>query len=71
MNSKALEILSEVSNIPKENITRDSRLAGDLGLSSIDMFSVLLRFEEEYNIQIDDRRLPDFQTVGDILDMLK
>ena len=70
MGTKVIEILSEMSNVPKERITRSSRLAGDLGLSSLDMLTILVRFEEELNITIDDRQIPDIQTVGDILDML-
>ena len=70
MGTKVIEILSEMSNVPKESITRSSRLAGDLGLSSLDMLTILVRFEEELNITIDDRQIPDIQTVGDILDML-
>ena len=71
MRAKVRTILAEYTNVPAEEIRDESRLGGDLGLSSLDLLNMLARFEEEFGIVPDDRNLPDLQTVEDILVFLK
>lgn len=71
MRAKVRSILAEYTSMPAEEIRDESRLGGDLGLSSLDLLNMLARFEEEFGIVPDDRNLPDLQTVGDILAFLK
>lgn len=48
-------------------ITETSELAGDLGLSSFDMASIVNDFEREFGIEIKDRDIRRFASVGDIV----
>lgn len=71
MKSKIIEILSEYAQIPADKITDSSRLTGDLGLSSFELIEILVRLENEFHVHLDDRSLPDIQTVGDVIAMLE
>lgn len=52
-------------------ITETSELAGDLGLSSFDMASIVNDFEREFGIEINDRDIRRFVSVGDIIAYLE
>ena len=71
MRAKITAILAEYTTVPAADIRDDSRLGGDLGLSSLDLLNMLARYEEEFGVTTDDRNLPDLQTMGDILLFLK
>lgn len=66
MREKIIDILSEFTMIDKEKITSESNLVTDLGLDSLCVISVIVEFEEEFNINIPDHRIKEFVTVGDI-----
>lgn len=52
MEEQLREILSEASGVPVENITLDSRLIADLGLTSFDFADIAVRTEEEFGILV-------------------
>lgn len=52
-------------------ITEESQLAADLGMSSFDLVSVVTEFEDEFGIEIADRDIRKFICVGDIVEYLK
>ena len=54
-----------------EEITPNSGLAADLGLSSFDVVSIVGEFEDEFDIEVEDRDITGFVTIGDILRYLE
>ncbi len=71
MFEKTVEILQEYVENPGEEITRDSVLVDDLGLSSLEVISIVADFEDQFDIEIPDRIIPTFRTVGDVVDYLE
>ncbi len=67
MEEKVKEILSEISGIPASEIHSDTRIAGDLGMSSFDLADTVVTVEETYGLRIPDERFRDLETVGDII----
>lgn len=61
-------LLQHTENV---EITEDSQLVADLGLSSFDLVSVVTEFEDEFKIEISDRDIRKFICVGDILEYLE
>ena len=70
MIERTVSILKEYCEIDGE-ITRDSALTDDLGLSSLDVINIVTEFEDEFDIEIPDRIIPTLRTVGDIVDYLE
>ena len=70
MLERTVSILKEYCEIDGE-ITRDSALTDDLGLSSLDVINIVAEFEDEFDIEIPDRIIPTLRTVGDIVDYLE
>ena len=71
MEDKIKEILSEVSGIPVSEINTDTRVAGDLGMSSFDLADTVVTVEETYGIRIPDERFSDLETVGDVVRIIE
>lgn len=68
MLERVREILSEYTEVI--GITENMELVGDLGLSSFDMVSVVGDFEQEFGIEIADRDIRQFVSVGDVVEYL-
>lgn len=71
MLEKVINILSEYTEQNRENITAQSSLTADLGLSSLDVINVVVAFEDEFGIEIPDEKIYEFATVGDIVGYLE
>lgn len=64
-------ILSKYTTVSKDEITENSVLTADLGLSSFDVVSIVSDFEDEYDIEIPDRDIRKLVTVMDIMDYIQ
>ncbi len=53
------------------DITEQSTLEDDLGLSSFDVIEIVCEFEDAFDIEIADRDIPKFVRVKDIMDYLE
>lgn len=71
MKQKVLEILAENAGIRPEELNAETRLVGDLGLSSFDMANIAVQVEEEFGLHIPDERFPEFETVEDVLRVIE
>lgn len=71
MDEKIIEILSEFTLEPAEKITENSRLVGDLDLTSLDVIGIISRIEDEFEIEVDEAQISDFQTVKDVTEYVK
>jgi len=63
--ARVLEILGALGKA-KSTITEDSDLAGELGLSSIDVMEVIEQVEDEFDISFPLNALSDIRTVSDL-----
>lgn len=71
MEEKIREILSEVSGVPAAELTVETRLAGDLGMSSFDLADTVVSVEEAYGVKIPDERFGELETVADIIRVIR
>lgn len=70
MLEKVIDILKDYTNAVVE-ISADSKLIADLGLSSFDVINIVVAFENAFDIEVPDRVIPTFQTVQDIVDYVE
>ena len=71
MEEKVREILAELSGVPISQIQDDTRLAGELGMSSFDLADAVVSVEEVYGVRIPDERFRELQTVADIARVIR
>lgn len=71
MLDRIRNVLEEYIDIPKDQITMETNLLNDLGFSSLDLVNIVVAFEEEFDIEIPDRKISKIVTVGDVAEILK
>ena len=65
---KIKEIFADELDIDKEEVQLDSRLVNDIGLSSIELLSLIASIEKVFSFRISEKQLRTFVTVQDLLD---
>ena len=71
MFERTVELLSEFVDADPSDITEDTALVDDLGLSSLDVIKIVSAFEDEFDVEIPDRIIPTLHTVGDVVRFLE
>lgn len=71
IEEKVKEIVSEELQVNPEEVQADAALVDDLCADSMDMQVIVMRMEEEFNIEIPDEDIEPFRTVGDIINYLE
>lgn len=56
-------ILSEELGVPEDAIFSDARLTVELSADSMDVHSLVMALEDEFNVEIPDHDLGELQTV--------
>lgn len=67
---KVIASLASVKRIPVEKITLDTNLQ-EIGIDSLDVFSLLFELENSFNISIPDDQVRSIRTVKDIVEGIK
>ncbi len=62
------EIVSETADIEVDEVSLQSSLMNDIGLSSMDIMSMISDIEKAYKIKISEKMLRTFVTVQDIVE---
>ncbi len=68
---KLQEIIADVMNVPREEITPDTTFVDDLGADSLDIFQIIMGIEEEFDIEIDNDAAEKIVTVQDAVNQIK
>lgn len=71
MLEKVKEIIAKQLNLDVDEITESTSFKDDLGADSLDLFELVMAFEEEYDIEIPSEDLEDIATVGDIIKLME
>ncbi len=64
-------IIEEYTDEELPEITMETALTADFGLNSFELFEIICKIEEKYNVTIPDRVLMSFASVGDVVNFLK
>ncbi len=63
-------IIEEYTEEELPEITMETALTADFGLNSFELFEIITKIEDQYNVTIPDRVLMSFATVGDVVTYL-
>jgi acyl carrier protein len=67
---KMQEIVSEKLGVEKSKVTKEASFIDDLGADSLDTVELIMKMEEEFNIEIPDEEAENLKTVGDVVEYL-
>lgn len=71
MLERVKEIIEEQLNIEGVEITEETRFKEDLEADSLDLFELVMAFEEEYGVEIPSEDLEQITTVGSIIEYMQ
>lgn len=63
-------IIEEYTAEPLPEVTMETALTAEFGLNSFELFEIICKIEEQYNVTIPDRVLMSFSSVGDVVNYL-
>ena len=64
---KVKELISEQLDVKADDITEASNIQDDLGADSLDLFEMVMAFEEHFGVDIPAEDLEQLKTVGDVM----
>ena len=64
---RVINIIATQFGRETDTITEATDIANDLGADSLELAELLLAFQEEFNIDIDDSETQNLSTVGDVI----
>ena len=67
---KVKSLFIEDLGIEESKISMESKLEEDLEIDSLGIVEVVMAFEDEFDIEIDDEELADVSTVGQAVNLL-
>ena len=71
MLERVIEIIVEQLSVDGASITEETSFKDDLGADSLDLYELVMAFEEEYGVEIPPEDLDGFTTVGAVIEYMK
>jgi len=67
IQEKIKQIIADELGVDEAQVTENARFIEDLGADSLDIVELIMRFEEEFDIEIPDEDAEKMQSVRDAL----
>ena len=67
MLEKVKEIVAESLNVEESTLSETTAFKEDLGADSLDLFEMVMAFEEAFEVEIPSEDLEQITTVGDVV----
>nr|WP_180499202.1 acyl carrier protein [Peptoniphilus nemausensis] len=71
MKDKVLNIIAEQLNMEPEDLEPEMDFVDDLNQDSIELVELIMSLEDEFGIEVDEEKLEQVRTVGDVLDLVE
>ncbi len=69
--NKLKRIIADQLSVPEDEIKMESNFQTDLGADSLDVVELVMKIEEEFDIEVPDQDAEKIQTVGDAVEYIK
>ena len=67
IQEKVVKIIVDKLGVKESEVTPEATFTGDLGADSLDTVELVMEFEKEFGVQVEDEAAEKFQTVGDVI----
>ena len=65
------KIVAEHLGVEETKVTENANFIDDLGADSLDTVELVMAFEDEFGLSIEDSEAENFKTVGDIVSYIE
>ena len=69
--NKLKEIIANQFGIDTDELNEDTDIVADLGADSLDVVEMMMALEEEFSITIEDEKIAELKTIGDVVDCVE
>ena len=70
IKQRVTEIVVKKLGVEESQVTPEANFTKDLGADSLDTVEIIMEFEKEFNLTIEDSDAEKIQTVGDVITYL-
>ena len=67
---RVVQIIAEELDVDPEELSLDTHITDDLDADSLDAMEVILKIEEEFDVEIPDELVQRIQTIADVVEFL-
>lgn len=71
MFDKLMEIVREYVDVDMSTVTLESNFITDFGVDSFTLSDIACAVEDEFDVEISDRKVHELKTIGDIINYLE
>lgn len=71
MFDKVKAIFEEQLGVSQDEMQLDTNFKDDLGVDSLDLYEIIMKMEDEFDVEIPAEELEDVATFEDVLNYLK
>ena len=67
---RVVQIIAEELGVDPDELSMDTHITDDLDADSLDAMEVILKIEEEFDVEIPDDLVQRIQTIADVVEFL-
>ncbi len=67
---EVVNLIVDVADISKEDITEDSSFIDDLDMSSLEIMALMSKIEKTFSVKISEKEMMSIETVNDIIELI-
>ena len=71
MFDKVKAIFEEQLGVSQDEMKLDTNFKDDLGVDSLDLYEIVMKLEDEFDVEIPTEELEKMETVGDVVEYIK
>ena len=71
MKEQVIEILMDQLDLDRDEVTDDASFIDDFEMDSLDMMEMVIEIEKATGLKVDNEKLADLKTVGDVTTYLE
>ena len=71
MKEKIISLISKTITVDVDKISAETSFIDDLELDSLDIVELMMKIEDEFNIEIPEEDVESLKTVGDVVSYLE
>lgn len=64
---RVIDVIVNQLSVEKDTLKPETSLVGDLEIDSLDVVELLMNFEEEFDVSIDDEASENIKTIADVV----
>lgn len=71
MRDTVLKLIADEFNMEVSDLREDMSFQDDLNADSIELVELIMSIEDELDVQVDDEKIEELKTIGDVLEYVE